>query len=285
MATRTRVYPSRLPAEFTLGQDEFIDGYLDAKPGEHISLIGPNGGGKTTLGMKIMGQLHRLYPQTTGVALVMKPHKGPRGAGRGVTGDPTVARLARALKAPITREWPLSVGQKTLHGKEETPFWVLWPRHSDDFRLDRVRHAALFESALLDSYNKGRRWIFADEVFGLTNELRLQSVLEHIWSKGRSMETAIVGATQRPAGVSRFMYSSARHLFLWRDPDADARKRYAEISGMDPKALVALTDGLRRHECLYVHPESQTLACLTPGGFLADPRPDNSTREGARPST
>lgn len=74
------------------------------------------------------------------------------------------------------------------------------------------------------------------------------------------------------------MYSAARHLALWRDPDADARKRYAEISGMDPRRLVALTDGLRSFrmpngdiagECLYVHPESDTLAVLMPTGGKA----------------
>lgn len=284
MAARSQTYPSRLPPEFTLDQDVFLADYFDAAPGHHVSMIGPNGGGKTTLGMKIMAKLHQLHPETTGVALVMKPHKGPKGSGRSVTGDPTVARLARALKSPMTRTWPPNPGAKVLHAKRETPFWTLWPIHSKDFRADLARHRYIFERALLDAYNDGRHYVFADEVHSLVNQLRLGDVLEHIWSKGRSMETALVAATQRPAMVPRFMYSSARHLFLWRDPDADARKRYAEISGMDPKRLVALTDGLRQHECLYVHPESDTLACLTPGGFLADPRPDSTTRRGSRPS-
>ncbi len=275
MTPRNQVYSLRLPAEYEVDQDEFLARYLDVKPGHHVSMIGPNGSGKTTIGLKILAQLHTINPHTKGVALVMKPDKGPKGAPRGTTGDPTVSRLARRLGAPLTRSWPLHPGQKALHPAADTPFWLLWPKHTNDFRADRVRHRMLFEKALIDGYNSGRTFIFPDEVHSLVQELRLSDVLQHIWSKGRSMDTALVAATQRPAVVPRFMYSSARHLILWRDNDADARKRYAEISGMDPKRLLALNDGLRTHrmpngnlvgEALYVHPETDTLACLIPTG-------------------
>lgn len=273
MATRTPVYPSRLPAEYELDQDTFVSDYLDVRPGHHISMIGPNGTGKTTLGFKLMNQLHLLHPQTSGLVLVMKRDKGPKGAPRGTTGDPTVSKLARRYGAPITRNWPLTVGQKALHPKEKTPFWVFWPKHSDDFRKDKVAHRIMFDDALSEGFKSGRRFVFADEVAGLAGRLRLGDALEHIWTQGRSSEYGIVGATQRPAGVPLYMYNSARHIFLWKDKDREARKRYAEISGMDPKRLLALADGLRSYrmpngdmagECLYVHPETETLAVLRP---------------------
>lgn len=274
-------YPTRLPAEFYVESDDFIDNYIDVKPGHHFSAIGPNGGGKTHFLMRLMGKLHELHPETRGVMLMMKPDKGPKDAPRGTTGDPAVSRLARSLKAPITRSWPPNAGQKALHPRDETPFWVHWPKHSDSFRADKVRHRDEFERALLDAYNRGRTYVFADEVFSLTNTYRLGDVLEHLWSKARSMETSLIGATQRPAGVPRWMYSSARHLLLYRDNDREARKRYADISGMDPARLLAITDGLRTfemprkpgqtepdlvREALYVHPETETLAIVMPSG-------------------
>lgn len=276
------MWPSRLPAEYELDLDDWIDNYMDIQPGHHLSLIGPNGTGKTTTGFQILNKLHEIHPQTNGLALVMKRDKGPKGAPRGTTGDMTVTRLARRYKAPITRDWPLRAGQKVMHPAKDVPFWVLWPRHSQDFRLDGPKHKAIHEKALVDGTNIGRRYTFADEVLGLVARLRLADILEYIWSQGRSSEHALIAATQRPAAVPRFMYSSARHLILYRDNDAEARKRYGEISGMDPKRLLALTDGLRAYrmrprpggdprgdlvgEALYVHPETDTLAVLRPTG-------------------
>ncbi|MGE5831241.1 MAG: hypothetical protein ACM30G_23190, partial [Micromonosporaceae bacterium] len=107
--------------------------------------------------------------------------------------------------------------------------------------------------------------------------------LIHVWSKGRSMKCAIIGATQRPAMVPRWMYSSARHLFLWKDSDTEARKRYGEISGFDPRLLARYLDALRRFECLYICPERDLMALLTPAPFLPDPR--EARRELAQSSS
>lgn len=252
----------RMPAEYHIPQDAFIRDYFAPEPGQHISLIGPNGVGKTTVGMKLLAQCTALYPSTVGLTLAMKPHKGPRADGRKATGDPTVARLTRSLGGRITRTWKPPVWQTLF--QRDPAFWTLWPKHSDDFRVDKIAHYEMFQHAILNSYNEGNRWIFADEIYSLCAELKLDPELIHVWSKGRSMKCAIIGATQRPAFVPKWMYSSALHLFLWRDNDVDARKRYAEISGVDPKRVLALTDGLRHHECLYLCPTTDTWATLTP---------------------
>jgi len=273
----------RLPAEYHIGQDEFISDYVAPEPGQHIAMIGPNGVGKTTIGMKLLAQCVALHPETIGLALAMKPHRGPKADGRRSTGDPTVARLTRALGGRITRQWRPH-WRHNLMG--DPAFWTLWPKHTTEFRADVANHSAVFRDAIIDSYNEGNRWIFADEIYSLCAELKLDPELIHVWSKGRSMKCAIIGATQRPAFVPKWMYSSAKHLFLWRDPDADARKRYGEISGVDPRRVLALTDGLRKHECLYVYPEGDVWATLTPGPFIPDPRaPADAGRTTSRASS
>lgn len=260
----------RLPASYHIPQDEFVTDFFAPEKGQHISLIGPNGVGKTTIGLKLLKSCTDQYPETIGVALAMKPHRGPKDDGRKSTGDPTVARLTNALGGRVTRSWPPPWWQ--TFGRDEPAFWTLWPKHSKEFRADIARHHKIFGDAIIRCYNDGNRWIFADEIFSLTNELKLEPELVHVWSKGRSLKCAIIGATQRPAFVPRWMYSSAKHLFLWRDNDSDARKRYGEISGIDPKRILRLTDGLRKHECLYVQPEKDILALITPGPFVPDPK-------------
>jgi hypothetical protein len=82
---------TRLPAEYHLPQDVFVEDYIELKPGQHASLIGPNGVGKTTLGMKLLKSATDQNPQTIGIALAMKPHRGPKSEGRRAPRPPTRA--------------------------------------------------------------------------------------------------------------------------------------------------------------------------------------------------
>jgi hypothetical protein len=90
--------------------------------------------------------------------------------------------------------------------------------------------------------------------------------MDTIWTKGRSVECGMWGATQRPAYVSRNMYSQASHLFLWTENDLEARKRYGEIARVDRAQVLGILDRLTRHQCLYLnpdHPDGPKWAVLT----------------------
>lgn len=239
-------------------QDVFLGRYWQARPGEHVALIGPTGRGKTTLGMKLLLPVLGQNPRTQGVVLAMKPHRRRgREDGKPRTGDRTVARLARADGARVVRDWP------PPNPFRPPPYWVLWPRHAFDPAIDDARHYEIFRRTILDCYKRGDWWIFADEVYSLGAELGLRDELVTLWTKGRSMDTAIIGATQKPTHVPTWMYSQSSHLFLWYDSDHQARRRYAEISGFDPRVIAQITSRLTGQDCLYVRPADRTLCIVT----------------------
>jgi hypothetical protein len=128
---------------------------------------------------------------------------------------------------------------------------VLWPHHQYDPERDDIHLYHEFRKAMLESYKKGNRILFADEVAGL-KDIWLEKELNAIWQRGRSMGCGLWGASQRPFNVPLNAYSQSEHLFLGNDPDARSRKRYGEIGGVDPKLVEKATLGLDKYTWLYI---------------------------------
>lgn len=250
-----------LPDGAMIPQQEFVDRFWSPDPGQHGTMIGPNGCGKTTLAMKLLARSQELHQPhgSKGIALVMKPNKGPRSLGKRATGDETMAKLTRSLGGRTVRSWP---PPPRWPWQREPKFYTFWPKHTMDLDVDEPAHEAAFRGILHDSFEHGDRWVFADEAMGLA-ELNLKRELIAIWSRGRSMRCGLLAATQRPAFVPHHMYSEGRHFFLWRMNDSGAYDRIKEIGGsVDPKTVVAIVKNLKHHECLYLYPEHDIRAVL-----------------------
>lgn len=245
-------------------QDEWLAEFYDPQPGQHHTFIGPNNSGKTTLGLKCLARAHELNPKTRGVALVMKPHRAPEGEPKARTGDPTVARLTRELGGRVVRSYPLP---RRLPWSEEPAYWALWPKSTFDFDKDEQTFGDMFYSAIQDSYARGNRWVFGDEALGLTKRLNLGKYLALTLAQGRSMNCGMMLATQRPAFVPTEMYSEAKHFFLWSMRDPAIYERLDEIGNVDRgfvgAVLSQLDTRMGKHACLYLHPDTQTVAVLT----------------------
>lgn len=219
-----------------IDRTEFFTRYFSPDKGEHILILGPTGSGKTQLILDMTGIISR--PKRPALIFAMKPR------------DATLDNFAEVNNFKETKIWPplkAPWGTTKPNGYIVKPHQI--PKDIDATELIQYR---VFKEAILDSYAKGHRIIVADETYSLTNELGLGKELVTVWTKGRSNDCVIVAASQRPVYIPTWAYSQSSHFFIAWDPDKRSRKRYEEISGVDPELIAQGTQALEEYEWLYV---------------------------------
>jgi len=213
---------------------------LDWQQGEHVALVGPTGGGKTTLALAILRARRHV------IALGCKPE------------DATLKALTRKGSGyKLIRELDQ---RDRMHER-----YVLWPKY--DRRSDIVNQQRVFRETF-DELFVERNWcVFADEVTYLAKRLGLEHSLKDWWQQGRSIGLTLVGATQRPYHVPLEMWSQSTHLFIWRLTDRRDLDRIGNISGaVDTGDIRKWVTQLRIdppngvHECLYVNTRTGAVA-------------------------
>lgn len=215
------------------------------RQGEHVSLLGKTGGGKSTLARAILPR--RQYV----VAIASKPADSTLDAMRRHDGY----QLARTWPAPRPRR-PILRPDGTLAERRI----LLWPHFRKPSDVGTQR--AVIGQALTEIFTVGRWCVYADELRYLADTLGLKSLFELLWLQGRSLGISLVSSTQRPAWVPREMYSQASHLFLWRSSDEADLRRLSDIGGdhgRSPKELRALVAALPKHHVLYLHADTGQL--------------------------
>lgn len=194
------------------------------KVGEHSSLVGPTGVGKTTL-------LARVLPIRRYVVMfVTKVH------------DQTITRDFHGYD--VVRRWPPKVYQDRI---------LLWPEPGKTIRDTIKRQREVFREALDKIFNERNWCIVFDEQHYMCTTLGLGEENAMFLHQGRSSGLTVVNGTQRPAWVPVVTYSSSTHAFIWRNTHRDDLKRLADLGGIDARQLQDQLLRLRKHEFIYVN--------------------------------
>lgn len=245
-----------LPTLQTFQLSEFIGppgvGRWAYNRGEHVTILGPSGWGKTHLAYRLLGATAR--PRLPAIALVIKPR------------DTTVKRWSDELDMPRVHDWPLVPNPM----RRRTNGYTVWPRSTRDPELDDAMLYRVCRKVLRHTYSTGDRILFTDEVAGICElepprgQPPLTKPLRSLWTRGRSLGAGVWAATQRPVDIPLHAYTNAHHLFLGNDPDARGRQRYAEISGIDGDTVRHYTKDLDKWHWLYIRREDRKFAIVGP---------------------
>lgn len=227
-SSNTSARPAVIPWEQF--QDMFARSH---KQGEHVSLCGPTGSGKSTVGLelcKLIGARKARDGRPARVVVVVTKQR-----------DDTVSRLGW----PAIKQWPPAWDQ---------PHVIVWPRVKEPSQ--RASQQAAILSPLLDRIEQeGGQTVYLDECayFERTppKGLGLSPTMEQLWSEGRSGKLTLIGGTQRPRHVTLLMWSEPSWVIIFPPEDEEDLKRVAQASGQKA-AVLDIAGRLGGHEFLCV---------------------------------
>jgi energy-coupling factor transporter ATP-binding protein EcfA2 len=243
----------RHPLPFTPWASFFAG--FDWRQGEHVTVVGPTGTGKTTV---IRAILPKRYAAGGAVAvLATKPR------------DRNLEAWARADNMTTVRSWPPRPPQfwrppgDIVNPDGTTTRWdhrvMVWPQPAGMALGDVDQHIAdTHRAAFTDMYWSGNWCIVAEELWELSR-LGLDPEMSQVWTQGRSAGLSLVGATQRPVSIPLFAYSQPSHLFMFGDNDEVNLRRLQGIGGMSGSTLREAVQALRGFDVLYIGTRTREL--------------------------
>lgn len=216
--------------------DAFLASHFRWKQGEHITLIGPTGCGKTTL-------TNELIPIRQYAIFLGSKKK-----------DDTQDKLQKEYG------FRLAGDPKQIH-PDIARRWLVRPPFKRGMQAEDIRkaHREVFRETLMRAYADGGWTVFGDELRYLCDFLGLSSECVLLYTQGRSQGNSLVCGTQRPRHVVLEAYDQASHLFFWKDPDTQNVKRIAELAGVNRIEVARVVESLDWHDFLYVQPRTGTM--------------------------
>jgi hypothetical protein len=202
---------------------------MDWRQGQHITLIGPTGRGKTELTIRLLEQINWV------VFLGTKRRDRTQDRLRGM-GYETV-QTAPEINPEIHSRYIL-----------RPPY----PRRVSAASLKKL-HSEVFRDGLMTCYRQTGWTIALDEAKYLCAFLGLSEECALLWQQGRSQGNALIASVQRSRYVPLEAYDQATHLFMWTDPDLSNVKRNSELAGFNRSAVIDAMRLMTMHDVLYVN--------------------------------
>lgn len=220
----------------TVDWDTFLSSRFTWRQGEHVTVIGPTGAGKTTLVLALLPL--RDYVMFFGT----KPK------------DRTLDKLVR------DKDWRLvrTVDRIPKVINKRNGRIVFWPKFTtpDDVPVQ----AWQIGQAMREAFVSGGWTLVVDELWYTDHQLGLKPMIEQLWTQGRSIGLSLVAGTQRPAHVSLLAYDQATHVFFWRDNDERNLKRISGMNGLNAQLIRATVSTLAPHHVLYINTRTGYMA-------------------------
>lgn len=215
----------------TIGAQEFLDRW-HPNQGEHVTIIGPTGSGKTRLANRLLAG----YPYT--VQIVSKPSGKDRSVDtRGAT---------------VIDHWP---------PQEPTSKVILWPKWKTP--SDVKSQAAKIRTAIDDIFSEGAWAVLIDDALYVVNVTKAGATLDLMWYHGRSAGLSLLTCWPRPRWAPRLAYSAATHLFLFLTKDVEDLRALAQISGAGAvRPFSDLVRTLGRFEAVYVNTRTSEVSVV-----------------------
>lgn len=236
---------------------DFYAGW-DWRRGEHVTILGPTGSGKTFL----MTALAEKHPDV--LTLGLKPN------------DETLEDRLPEPRWQRIRHWP----PPTIY--RDRPNWVvLKPQHrkmDEEFahqaRVVRYAFRRIWEGPPhAQEHERGRWTILVPDLSIVLDDLKIggdkrpqpSDQLKLLYKHGRSMGISMVIDAQTPAWLERLALDQPSHFFMFRPRDRDRADRFAEIGNQDKRRVLDALYNLDAdgHEVLYV-PTSGNMVVTVP---------------------
>jgi hypothetical protein len=209
----------------TISWDEFLR-LFKWKQGEHVTVIGPTGSGKTWL-------VEAILPLRKYVAILITKKK-----------DPMIQKFQRGGYERV-KSWveiPHEIHSRILL---HPPF----ARDEPKERYQQVEFAHAFDRA----FEQGHWTLYADELPYIIDDLGLERKVKRQLNQGRSLKSSLVSSAQRPAFLPLLTYSAATHVFFFRTTDEADLKRIGGLGGISNKLIREVVAVLESHQALYLN--------------------------------